>query len=176
VPASDIDFNRDDLGVEGSGTDIVHYHVPVGGYTGVLNVSTRFWYQSAPPRYMDEMFAYSSAAIDTFKTYFLEADNSPVLVKEELFSDLSTGVDDIDELGVRIYPNPVRDGRLTIIGLSDRVQGIEVFDAKGALVARTSVSGQRQWSVELPAQGGTYLVAIRTRERVFVERVVALSR
>jgi hypothetical protein len=175
VSASDIDFNKDDLGVEGSGTDIVHYHVPVGGYTGVLNVRTRFWYQSAPPRYMTEMFAYSGAAIDTFKTYFLDADNSPVLVKEEVFTDLSTGVDDLEELGVRIFPNPVRDGRLNILGLSDRVLGIEVYDARGALVARTPVRGQRQWTVDLPSAGGTYLVAIRTEDRVFVERVVSLS-
>jgi hypothetical protein len=176
VSSSDIDFNKDDLGVEGSGTDIVHYHVPVGGYAGVLNVSTRFWYQSAPPHYMTEMFAYSGAAIDTFKTYFLDADNSPVLVKEEVFTDLSTGVDDLEELGVRIFPNPVRDGRLNIIGLSERVLGIEVYDARGALVARTPVLGQRQWAIDLPAVGGTYLVAIRTEDKVFVERVVSLSR
>lgn len=174
VPPTDIDFNHDGLGVEGSGTDIVHYHVPVGGYTGLLNVSTRVWYQSAPPRYMTEMFSYSSAAIDTFKTYFLDADNSPVLVKEAGFSDLTTAVDDLAELGVRIYPNPVSDGLLNVIGLSDRVRSVEVYDAKGALVARTAVNGRRQWTVDLPRHAGTFLVAIRTEERTFVERVVSV--
>jgi hypothetical protein len=43
-------------------------------------------------------------------------------------------------------------------------------------VARTPVLGQRQWAIDLPAVGGTYLVAIRTEDKVFVERVVSLSR
>jgi hypothetical protein len=176
IPARDIDFNHDGFGVEGSGTDIVHYHVPTGGYSGVLNITTRFWYQSAPPRYMTEMFGFNSAAIDTFKTMYLDADNSPVLVKEEAFTDLSTAVDDLAELGVRVYPNPVRDGHLTVVGLSDRVSSVEVFDTKGSLVERTAVNGRTQWNVSLPAGDATYLVVFRTRDRVFVERVVALSR
>ncbi len=176
VSASDIDFNRDDLGIEGSGSDVVHYHVPLNGYAGTLNIRTRFWYQSAPPRYMTEMFAYNSTAIDTFKTMFDHTDNSPVLVKDESFTDLSTAVDDLTELGVRIYPNPVRDGRLTVVGLNERVLELEVYDARGALVARTRPNGQRQWTVDLPQAEGTYLIAIRTEDRVFVERVVVLAR
>jgi hypothetical protein len=176
VPSSDVDFNLDALGVEGSGTDIVHYHVPMNGYTGLLTITAKVWYQSAPPRYMTEMFAYNSAAIDTFKTYFQSANNSPTQVKAASFTDISTKVDDLAELGVRVFPNPVTDGRLTIVGLSSRVRSIEVFDAKGALVARRALSGERQWSVDIPSSGGTFLVAIRTDERTFVERVVALPR
>jgi hypothetical protein len=125
---------------------------------------------------MTEMFAYNSAAIDTFKTYFQSANNSPTQVKAASFTDISTKVDDLVELGVRVFPNPVTDGRLTIVGLSSRVRSIEVFDAKGALVARRTLSGERQWSVDIPSSGGTFLVAIRTDERTFVERVVALPR
>ncbi|MBL8002695.1 MAG: T9SS type A sorting domain-containing protein [Flavobacteriales bacterium] len=176
VPASDIDFNRDGLGVEGSGTDIVHYHVPMGGYTGTITVRARVWYQSAPPRYMTEMFGYSSAAIDTFKTYYLDADNSPVQVKEASVVDVSTAIDDIAELGVRVYPNPVPDGRLEVLGLSERVLEVEVYDPRGVLVARTGVNGRKQWAVELPRTAGTYLVAFRTKDRTFVERVVSLAR
>ncbi len=174
VPASDIDFNRDELGVEGSGSDVVHYHVPVNGYAGTLNVTAQVWYQSAPPRYMAEMFSYSSAAIDTFKTYYQDADNTPVLVRSASFTDVSTAVDELSELGVRIFPNPVTDGRLTVAGLSARVRGVEVFDARGALIARSGAKLGHQWTVDLPPGTGTYLVAIRTDDRTFVERVVAV--
>jgi hypothetical protein len=125
---------------------------------------------------MTEMFTYSSAAIDTFKTYYQSANNSPMQVRAASFTDISTSVDDLAELGVRIFPNPVTDGRLNIVGLSARVRAIEVFDAKGALVARRNVNGDRQWSVDIPPSGGTFLVAIRTADRTFVERVVGLSR
>ncbi len=62
VPASDIDFNRYSNGTEGSGSDIVHFHVPMYGHSGLIRVVSRVWYQSAPPRYMDEMFALPERA------------------------------------------------------------------------------------------------------------------
>ncbi len=56
VPASDIDFNRDALNVEGNGGDIVHYHVPLNGYGGPISVKAHVWFQPVPPRWNAEMF------------------------------------------------------------------------------------------------------------------------
>ncbi|MBK9759434.1 MAG: hypothetical protein IPO90_05550 [Flavobacteriales bacterium] len=174
VPGTDIDFNRDALGVEGSGTDIVHYHVPMNGYVGLVNVSAKVWYQSSPPKYMEEMFAYNSAEIDTFRTLYNEADNSPFLVQEDSFNDLSVGLDDLAESGVRIAPNPILDGMLTVLGLNDRVLDVKVYDVAGKLVASRGPSTDRQWRLRLPQGAATYSVCIRTRERTFLERVVTL--
>ena len=174
VPASDIDFNRDDLGVEGSGSDIVHYHVPLNGYTGLVSVEARVWYQSAPPRWMQEMFAYNSAEIDSFRTMYEEADGSPVLVREVQFTDLSVGIDGVEELGVRIFPNPVQDGVLRIRDLDARVVEVAVFDARGGLVAREELRGRRSWDLQLPG-AGTYLVSFTTRDGLRLgERVLSL--
>ena len=87
--------------------------------------------------------------------------------------DVSTGVDDLAELGVRIFPNPINDGQLRIDGLDQRVLGIQVFDARGALVhEQRSFRGPR---LILPMTGaGTYLVVVRTEQQQFVERVVVL--
>ncbi|MBL0043033.1 MAG: T9SS type A sorting domain-containing protein [Flavobacteriales bacterium] len=174
VPGTDIDFNRDELGVEGSGTDIVHYHVPMNGYVGLVNVSAKVWYQSSPPKYMEEMFAYNSAEIDTFRTLYNEADNSPFLVQEDSFNDLSVGLDDLAESGVRIAPNPILDGMLTLLGLNERVLDVKVYDVAGKLVASRGPSTDRQWRLRLPQGAATYSVCIRTRERTFLERVVTL--
>jgi hypothetical protein len=173
VPASDIDFNHDDLGIEGSGSDIVHYHVPMGGYTGAMNVYARVWYQSSPPKWMEEMFAYNSAEIDTFKTYYQHADNSPVLVREDHLNDLSLAIDNLEELGVRIFPNPVHDALLTVLGLDARVLGVEVYDMAGKLIAQRGTDTQRQWRLRLPPEAATYIVAVRTRDRVFTQRIVS---
>ena len=161
---------------EGGGTKPCgrpHYHVPIAGYTGLLHIHARVWYQSSPPKWMEEMFAYNSAEIDTFKTYYQQADNSPVLVREDTLSDLSNGIDDLEELGVRIFPNPLHDGLLTVLGLDARVIGVEVFDMAGKLIARRGTDTQRQWRLRLPPEAATYIVAVRTRERVFTQRIVS---
>lgn len=174
VPATDIDFNRYANGTEGSGTDIVHYQVPMNGYTGLITIAAKVWYQPAPPGWMEEMFAFNTPEIDAFRTMYEAADGTPVLVKEVEIADLSVNVDDLRELGVRIFPNPVRDGLLRIEGITERITGIEVFDMKGASVAKFVPAGTRNWQLTLPQRGATYLVVVRTANRNFVERVVVL--
>ncbi len=174
VPASDIDFNRDAGGVEGSGSDVVHYHVPMNGYSGLIRVEAKVWYQSAPPRYMEEMFTFNTPDIDAWRTMYQASEPAPVLVKVSEVTDLSVAIDDLRELGVRIFPNPVRDGLLRIEGLNDRITGVEVYDMRGALVSGFVANGQRTWQVGLPEASSTYLVVVHTAERRYVQRVVAL--
>src|SRR6185369_14088883 len=57
VPASDLDFNHDALGLEGSGGDIVHYHIPMHGFTGNVHVTASIHYQPVPPAWNAEMFS-----------------------------------------------------------------------------------------------------------------------
>lgn len=174
VPGSDVDFNRTDGGVEGSGTDDVHYHVPMNGYTGTITVRSRVWYQSAPPRWMEEMFAVNTPEINTFRDMYLATDGSPVLIKEAELIDVSTSVDDLEELGVRVFPNPVSDGMLSIDGLDSRTTLITVYDARGGLVAvRRGWNGPR-WILQLPDVSGTYLVVVEANGRRYIERVVAI--
>jgi hypothetical protein len=173
VPGTDIDFNRDAQGVEGSGTDVVHYHIPMNGHAGLIRVEAKVWYQSAPPRYMEEMFQYNTPDIDAWRTMFQASEPAPVLVKQVELTDLSVAVDELRELGVRIFPNPVYDGVLRIEGLSDRVTSVEVYDLRGAIVARQTPAGQSSMQVHLPATAATYVVVVRTRDRSYVERVVA---
>jgi hypothetical protein len=94
-------------------------------------------------------------------------------VKEVEITDLTTAIDNLRELGVRIYPNPVRDGMLRVEGLDHRTVGVEVFDVRGAVVARHAPGGQSSWQVRLPQGTGTYMVVIRTAQRAYVERIVA---
>lgn len=169
---TDPDFNHED-GVEGSGTDIVHYHVPINGETGLLRVRANVWYQSAPPRSVHDMFTHSSPEIELFQSLYEAQGDTPFLVRSQVIVDLTVGIDDLQELGVRIFPNPVRDGLLNIVGLDDRVTGLEVFDIRGSKLAeRRGINGP-SWTMRLPGSG-TYVVLVHTAQRTFVERVVAL--
>ena len=145
----------------------------MGGYTGAVTVTAKVWYQSAPPRWMEEMFAYNTAEIDTFRTMYEAADGTPVLVKEQSIVDVSLAVDDIRESGLRIFPNPVRDGLLRIEGITERIEGIEVFDLRGSLLSRYTPNGQHAWQVVLPKNPGTYLVVVNVGGRRLTQRVVA---
>ena len=173
VPASDIDFNHDDAGVEGSGSDVVHYHVPMNGYAGLVNVQARVWYQSAPPKWMEEMFSYNSDEIDAFRDLYDAADNTPFLVKETAFADISMAVDDVEELGVRVVYD-VTSSLLSVIGLDERVIGVDVFDAAGKLVATRGPSSDMVMRIKLPDVVGTCIVALRMETSTLLKRVVTL--
>jgi len=173
VPASDLDFNHDGIGNEGSASDITHYHVPMNGYVGLIHAKARVWYQSIPPRWNQELFSYNSAAIDSFRTMYEAADNSPILVQEDSLSDMSVGIDDMRELGVHVFPNPVTNGMLNVTDLTPRIDRIEVYDGGGRLVATTMVSGRRQWQLRLPQPAGTWFVVFHCGDQLFVERVVS---
>ena len=123
---------------------------------------------------MDEMFMFDTPEIEAFRRMYEAAVPSPRPVKTVETMDLSVAIDDLRDLGVRIFPNPVVAGPLRVEGINDRVTGIEVYGLGGALVARHAPAGQRTWQVQLPPGAATYLVVVRTKERSFVQRVVVL--
>ena len=173
VPATDIDFNRDAGGAEGAGRDVVHYRVPMAGYFDVINITAKVWYQSAPPAWMEEMFAYNSEAIDLFRDLYEQADNTPILVRSAGATHSSVGVQRIADLGIRIHPNPVVIDQLVITGLDARVLSIAVHDLSGKEVLRPTAPRDHTWRTRLPA-AGTYVVVFRTTMGVLVERVIKL--
>jgi len=169
---NDPNFNVDDMGIEGSGTDQIKYHIPMNGYAGLITISARVYYQSAPPKWMDEMFAYNSAEIDTFRNMYFDQDNTPVLIRGMEITDLSVGIDDLEELGVTIYPNPTNSGQVRISGLTTKVRTINVYDLAGKLIESTAVTTQHELVLELPELSGVYLIEIVGEEQSFIERVV----
>lgn len=75
----DSDFNVDELG-EGSGSDVVYYHIPTEGYFDPISIKATVYYQSMPPKWMAEMFSESTPEIDRFVNMYNSADRSPALV------------------------------------------------------------------------------------------------
>jgi hypothetical protein len=106
VPASDTDFNLDDLGNEGTGADIVHYHVPMSTYTGALTVHARVWYQPVPPRWNAEMFSNTGARIDTFRTMYEASDGTPELWPFDTLVDNTVGLVEGSSQGAVVFPEP----------------------------------------------------------------------
>lgn len=144
-------------GMEGSGGDRVQYRVALDGYVGEISIEVRAWYQSIPPRWTDEMFAYDDEEINAFEDAFESQDNTPVMVGEMIL-DSTTAIDDYDVLRrVTIGPNPTTDGMVRVFGLPAGRHRIEIFDQQG----REVYAGQSEGSlIQLPDTKGRYLLRI----------------
>ena len=75
----DGDFNFN--GTEGSGADVIHYHVATNGYQGPLTVRAEVYYQSLPPKWLDGLWITSTPEISRFANYYQNADATPVLMR-----------------------------------------------------------------------------------------------
>jgi hypothetical protein len=170
VPPGDLDFNLDALGTEGTGADIVHYHVPMANYSGLIQVSARFFFQPVPPKWNQEMFGYSASHIDTFRTMYENADGTPTLVAAGSLSDDRTGLPEADGHGITIWPNPSANGIVNIAG--EQVEILGAYDAKGAWVRITTTTTSNGLRVVLPEAAGTYQLRLRLNGREFLQRVI----
>ncbi len=168
----DPDFNLHN-GQQGSGADIVHYRIGIGGYRGNLTARATVYYQSLPPKWMVEMFEASTPEIETFRTMFNNADRSPVAVGSTqlggVYVDGVTAAKDAWlQQAVRILPNPAPGGLCFVQGMGVEIRAIKVFDLKGRLV-QTLPAGSSQ--IQLP-RTGVFVLEIATDKGKVVKRVI----
>ncbi|MEM0999338.1 MAG: T9SS type A sorting domain-containing protein [Bacteroidota bacterium] len=172
LATSDPDFNRNGAN-EGTGRDIVHYRIPLGGYTDSLVVSARVWYQTVRPGWLDEMFANSSPDIDRFKRWFQQSDRSNVLVAEALRGEVLVSVEAPLNLDFSVFPNPSPDGQV-FVGLpaGTDVALLRVYDLSGRELVREIPGTADLMALRLPAASGVYLVEIVAGGQRAVQRVL----
>lgn len=173
VPSTDVDFNHDALATEGSGTDVIHFHIPVNGQAGVLHATATVFYQPIPPAWNMEMFGFHSARIDTFRTLLEASDGSPVLVAVDSVGLGPLGVEMPAAERLMILPNPTADGWVDIrYDVRDRVDLVAVYDARGRLL--NSNGEQRSGSIRLrlPQDPGAYFVHLRVNGTAALKRVL----
>lgn len=101
----DGDFNRLN-NVEGSGSDILHFHIPVSGNSGELKIAVKLHYQTVSSRWLEHMFSYSSEEINAFSSYYNEADKTPVLMASDSIISLYTLQKEYIVQSISIFPNP----------------------------------------------------------------------
>jgi hypothetical protein len=171
---TDPDFNKTDGGIEGTGTDKVFFHIPLNGYTGNLNTSVRVYYQSVPPRYLEDMFSYNSAEIDSFKVMYNNADKSPVLVAEQIIDE--TGGIGISENkiidNIKLYPNPTSSGFVNIDHLPINTNQIILYNSQGKVVGSFKINKQTKKTIQLPFARGIYFIQINTSSRKILKKVI----
>ncbi len=161
---SDNDFNKEN-GNEGTGKDIVHYHIPVSDVDNSLSVKAIVHYQTVNDKWLSNMFTYSSDEIDAFKDYYDAADKEPVKVREASFVSTVTSTGNINENNFRIYPNPTSD--FVYIEKSEAISEVNFYSLDGKLSGNYSLGSTNNSETLLklttPEKKGIYLVVLKSQ-------------
>ena len=173
---ADADFNKLNT-LEGTGIDYTHFHVPLGSFSGDLKVTTRVFYQTVPPKFVEEMFAMSSPAIDTFRTMFNNADQSPFLVATDSMNLTITEIKQQTlQNSIKVYPSISTSGEFTLLTNGDiKIEKVEIFDANGKNI---EIQNQNEDLVKriivISGKSGNYYIRIVTSKGVTVKKVLKL--
>lgn len=169
---NDADFNFSGA-TEGTGGDVVHFHVPLNGYTGPLLVRSKVWYHAVPRPWLDEMFAFNSAEIDSFRTFYNNANQAPSLVADAEIDDIHLGGTLAHaSQNLHFYPNPTNNGIIFVNGYKDlNTQQVRVYDLTGREVMPAIAGDQFTGTITLP-QRGVYLVVFETPDGVITRKVL----
>ena len=153
----DPDFNKDDTGLEGTGSDLIQYQLPLYLANDDVQIGAKVFYQSAPPKWMEEMFAESSPQIEEFRTMFDNADRSPVLIREtSLYVPGLTSTKEARLPEYRIFPNPTRN--IAYLECGQKIH-LDVYDMLGRFVLESNF-GAGTHPLELP-EPGLYLLRLQ---------------
>lgn len=173
---ADPDFNKINT-VEGTGIDYVHYHIPLTGISGTIKVMTNIYFQVIPPKWLDEMFTYSSAEIDTFNSMFQNADQTPFLVAADSLTINSVGL--IENLSnakndIKVWPTISFDGKVNITsGGNNYVHSVEVYSSEGKRVAEIKAfSDQNNITINLPGISGIYYLGIKLTNGTVYKKII----
>ncbi|MBI1225378.1 MAG: T9SS type A sorting domain-containing protein [Bacteroidetes bacterium] len=168
---SDPDFNQEN-GVQGTGTDMVYFTIPMHGEKNLLLVTAKVFYQPTPPKWMIEMFSETTPEIETFRPMFAAADREPVLVRAaEIMVDpiISSVKNRQVSLFVKLYPTPSSDGHLFVE--SSQVHDVRVFDLKGREVEYLR-NKTGDYEINL-TESGVFLIQFKGRDgRVQTEKII----
>ena len=172
----DSDFNKTQFGIEGTGKDIIHFHVPTNNFDGIVNVYAKVYYQSVPSGFLQEMFSHSTELIDTFKSMYQAADKTPVLCasKELLNIQLPSIINNINNSNsISVFPSPTKSGLITIKG--EGITSYEIYSSEGKLLNIGDVRNSNLVSgIKLPSENGIYYIKVVSLKGVTVLKVLRL--
>ncbi len=168
---ADPNFNKENE-QEGSGKDLLHFHIPLNGFQGIINLVARVHYQTVPEKWLEEMFSHSSAEIDLFKTFYQAADKTPVLVAEA--SLLSTATRTPWPEGLKLRPT-LSSGQVLLSSENTPWKKVKIYLPSGKCYKTyggAQKHNEQQLLIDLPSQAGVYLIEVELPQGIFIKRVV----
>jgi hypothetical protein len=153
----DTNFNQDE-GIEGSGGDKILFHVPLDGENSALQATAKVYYQTAPPKWMEEMFAEETEEIDKFRILFDAADRQPILIKERTV-DVGPFVSTETIHETNIFAEVISNlpSNKTLAVRSDEIHTYSIYNIEGKLLQSKS-NNSGNYDITLNANSGLYLI------------------
>ena len=165
---NDINFN------EGlNGKDQIEYRVALNGYSGDLKAEATLWYQSVPPRWVDEMFEDSTPEIDAFKSMFESTDQEPVVVKlTQIVSNTQLQPTSPKPLA---FPNPTTTSWVSVaLEPGVTIAEVQIFNQAGKLVQEGTWNKETQLIWLGSEAAGRYFIKLETSLGTQVVSVVKI--
>lgn len=150
----DTDFNQGLQG-EGSGSDVVYFHIPTQGYFDALSITATVYYQSMPPEWMVEMFSESTPEIDRFVEMYNGAQRSPSIVGQDAITvgGIVSSKEVAPELAAQIFVTAERALRVeTPVAVE-----MKIYNYLGQQLQRTYLSAGSQ---DVPLSFGRQLAIV----------------
>jgi len=155
---TDLNFNKEDSGTEGTGADKIYYNIPMNGDFSTLDVTAKVYYQTAPPKWMEELFAETSEEIDAFRVLFDAADRQPILIKETAL-EVESFISSAHSLETNAFAKVVSTVPLnqTIQVQSEEEHAYSIYDLNGTLI-RSNASKVGNYTITLKNSSGIYII------------------
>ncbi len=178
----DGNFNRSGE-FQGTATDTISYQISNLTQSEVYDVDVKFYYQSVDPADIQHMSQYSSTEIDSFLSYYQQADKRPVTLDSLSFDILPVGLtfsptpENLPEspLLMSAYPNPFNPATTIAVNLATPGNfSLDVYNLLGEHVTTLSnellPSGNHyfRWdgsnAQQVSVSSGIYIVVATNRE------------
>ncbi len=169
----DTNFNLDNSS-EGTGADKIIYKAPMDGFEGNVDVTARVWYQSVPPKWNEEMFAFETPEITSFRTMYDEEGADPVMVDEVMTSTFVQSTSELESAAdLAVYPSIISVGEELTISSSVAMENISIYSVSGKLVYEENSLNDFLVRISTRLSRGTYLIAVSNSKGIIgVEKVV----
>lgn len=167
----DPDFNTTS-GIEGSGSDVIHYHIPLDGITDELQIEARIYYQTVSNKWLQEMFTHSSPEIDLFKTMYTDTDKSPVLMSSKSISSIYNLTPELEKVIINLFPNPSH-GSFTVT-TNSMISSIHIFTLSGKEIFHKDHLSNETMPLEINVQDqkGVFIVSIQLTDEIIYRKLV----
>ena len=168
---TDPNFNIDN-GTEGSGGDIVHFHIPMQGYSDNVQIIAKLKYQTVNDKWLSETFSHSSAPIDSFKNMYHGSDKTPIVVAETSLTSVSVGINNKEpNHGIVVFPNPATD--FISVQCSNYIEMISWFNSHGQLVHQEKYMYREGNNIPVPkTERGLFYIEIKTSQANYLKKVL----
>lgn len=163
----DQDFNHSPE--EGSGSDVIHYRIPLNGYTSTVGVQVDVFYQSIPPTFTEQLFGLDTPEINAFAGMMEQADQTPVLMKSASINvSAYVGLEENNNQLPQALNN--RANELYIKNATG--YSVTIFDLGGKKIHTSTINSSAQ-IIDRPLAAGTYLIQFsKANNKQTIQKIV----